>query len=105
MAIEEEFGIEIPDAEADEITTVAQGEWAWRLVGLSGPTVAVSAVAVFLVLHILLALARHPPVPPSDRTPLVHHPAVLDLTGICPVPMPMLVPMLMLAAIDYIAKV
>jgi len=26
MAIEEEFGIEIPDAEADEITTVAQGE-------------------------------------------------------------------------------
>lgn len=25
MAIEEEFGIEIPDAEADEITTVAQG--------------------------------------------------------------------------------
>jgi hypothetical protein len=27
MAIEEEFGIEIPDAEADEITTVAQGEW------------------------------------------------------------------------------
>jgi len=27
MAIEEEFGIEIPDQEADEITTVAQGEW------------------------------------------------------------------------------
>ncbi len=27
MAIEEEFGIEIPDAEADEITTVAQGEF------------------------------------------------------------------------------
>lgn len=26
MAIEEEFGIEIPDAEADEITTVKQGE-------------------------------------------------------------------------------
>lgn len=26
MAIEEEFGIEIPDAEADEITTVAQGK-------------------------------------------------------------------------------
>jgi len=26
MAIEEEFGIEIPDAEADEITTVQQGE-------------------------------------------------------------------------------
>jgi hypothetical protein len=26
MAIEEEFGIEIPDAEADEITNVAQGE-------------------------------------------------------------------------------
>jgi NADH dehydrogenase (ubiquinone) 1 alpha/beta subcomplex 1 len=25
MAIEEEFGIEIPDAEADEITTVQQG--------------------------------------------------------------------------------
>jgi NADH dehydrogenase (ubiquinone) 1 alpha/beta subcomplex 1 len=25
MAIEEEFGIEIPDAEADEITTVKQG--------------------------------------------------------------------------------
>jgi hypothetical protein len=27
MAIEEEFGIEIPDAEADEITTVQQGEF------------------------------------------------------------------------------
>ena len=27
MAIEEEFGIEIPDAEADEITTVAQGQF------------------------------------------------------------------------------
>ena len=26
MAIEEEFGIEIPDAEADEINTVAKGE-------------------------------------------------------------------------------
>ena len=26
MAIEEEFGIEIPDAEADEITTVGQGK-------------------------------------------------------------------------------
>lgn len=26
MAIEEEFGVEIPDAEADEITTVQQGE-------------------------------------------------------------------------------
>jgi acyl carrier protein len=26
MAIEEEFGIEIPDAEADEITTVQQGK-------------------------------------------------------------------------------
>ena len=26
MAIEEEFAIEIPDAEADEITTVGQGE-------------------------------------------------------------------------------
>ena len=25
MAIEEEFGVEIPDAEADEITTVQQG--------------------------------------------------------------------------------
>jgi NADH dehydrogenase (ubiquinone) 1 alpha/beta subcomplex 1 len=25
MAIEEEFGIEIPDAEADEINTVAKG--------------------------------------------------------------------------------
>lgn len=29
MAIEEEFGIEIPDAEADEITTVQQGT-CWR---------------------------------------------------------------------------
>ncbi|OCF46020.1 acyl carrier protein [Kwoniella heveanensis CBS 569] len=27
MAIEEEFAIEIPDAEADEITTVQKGEW------------------------------------------------------------------------------
>lgn len=27
MAIEEEFGIEIPDAEADEITTVKQGKF------------------------------------------------------------------------------
>lgn len=26
MAVEEEFGIEIPDAEADEITSVGQGE-------------------------------------------------------------------------------
>ena len=26
MAIEEEFGIEIPDAEADEITTVQEGK-------------------------------------------------------------------------------
>jgi acyl carrier protein len=30
MAIEEEFGIEIPDAEADEITTVQQGEFSIR---------------------------------------------------------------------------
>jgi len=29
MAIEEEFGIEIPDAEADEITTVQQGMSSW----------------------------------------------------------------------------
>lgn len=26
MAIEEEFSVEIPDAEADEITSVGQGE-------------------------------------------------------------------------------
>ncbi|ODO09943.1 acyl carrier protein [Cryptococcus amylolentus CBS 6273] len=31
MAIEEEFAIEIPDAEADEITTVQKGKWIFHL--------------------------------------------------------------------------
>jgi acyl carrier protein len=31
MAIEEEFAIEIPDEEADAITSVGQGEYLWFL--------------------------------------------------------------------------
>jgi acyl carrier protein len=43
MAIEEEFGIEIPDAEADEITTVQQGESGF-FTGLQGRRWAVEVI-------------------------------------------------------------
>ena len=36
MAIEEEFAIEIPDEEADAITSVGQGEWPWSRAMKSG---------------------------------------------------------------------
>ncbi len=29
MAIEEEFAVEIPDADADEITSVGEGKWSF----------------------------------------------------------------------------
>jgi hypothetical protein len=49
MAIEEEFGIEIPDAEADEITTVAQGELGSWYVSGSGAHNAAKWVVLLLI--------------------------------------------------------
>ena len=45
MAIEEEFSVEIPDAEADEITSVGQGEWTASFLGNRADIPAIDYIA------------------------------------------------------------
>lgn len=61
MAIEEEFGVEIPDAEADEITTVQQGEYehAYESAGAAGQLVRRRAGRRRMPLAVQLACPTH----------------------------------------------